>query len=95
MKFIMNNIKKTWAGHLLLAILVVCAAAFPVVAQTESDSTEVGKTDLSLELRYTKANNKTQILEVLAKTKRTKTYFKRNRKRISCPAFNKKNPYGR
>lgn len=74
MKFIMNNIKNTWVSHLLLAILVVCAAAFPVVAQTESDSTEAEKPDLSLELRYTKANNKTQILEVLAKTKQSGTW---------------------
>lgn len=40
-----------------------------VGAQTESDSTAGGKSEASIELRYTEANNNTKMLEAAVKTK--------------------------
>ncbi len=74
MKFIMNNIRKIRNRRLLLAILVVCLAAFSIAAQSESDSTAAEKADLSLDFKYTEANNNTKILEATAKTKVEKAW---------------------
>lgn len=65
----MNNIKSTLVSRLIMTTLVVCVMAFSVLAQTESDSTEAEKPDMSLEFRYTEVNNKTKILEAVAKAK--------------------------
>ncbi len=70
MKFITTNKKNPWVSRLLLVTSVVCLMAYSVVAQTETDTTtEIEKPDLSLEFRYIEANNKTKILEVIAKAK--------------------------
>ncbi|MDO8367482.1 MAG: hypothetical protein Q7T20_11835 [Saprospiraceae bacterium] len=69
MKFITTNIKNPWVSRFLMATAVVFLMAFSAVAQTESDSTEAEKPDLSLEFRYIEANNKTKILELIAKAK--------------------------
>ncbi len=69
MKLIMKNIKNTWVRHFFMTTLFVAAIAFSVVAQTESDSTETEKPDVSLEFRYIEANNNTKILEAIAKAK--------------------------
>lgn len=58
-----------WVRHFFMTALGVCAMVFSVVAQTESDTTEAEKPELSLEFRYIEANNKTKILEALAKSK--------------------------
>lgn len=53
---------------LLWAMALVCSAPI-ATAQEESDSTDTGKAEASIELRFTESNNKTKILEAIVKTK--------------------------
>jgi len=69
MKMIMRTIVSIRVRRLVWSTLVVCLTIFSGAAQTESDSTEVEKPDLSLSFRYLKANNKTKILEATTKAK--------------------------
>lgn len=69
MKLIRSKILSIRVRRLVWSTLVVCLSVFSGVAQTESDSTEVEKPDLSLSFRYLEANNKTKILEATAKAK--------------------------
>lgn len=53
---------------LLWAVVLVCSATI-AAAQEESDSTDTGKAEASIELRYTEANDRTKMLEAIVKTK--------------------------
>lgn len=69
MKLIMSKRVSIRVRRLVWSALVVCLTAFWGVAQTESDTSEVERPDLSLSFRYLEANNKTKILEATAKAK--------------------------
>lgn len=67
----MNKIKNIrYSGNfgLLWAIILFCAGS-TAFAQSGSDTTDTGIAEVSIELKYTEANNKTKILEAAVKTK--------------------------